>query len=183
MLLQVMREGGSLSLIVDSSLASVHSLGSKPLRLDGILFLGMMTTMLMMMTLINTILNTTLGCKDFFCHRLQPWSLWLVDLIANFCLSFRIPFHHLTSLSSLPLKSITFVCVFLPLLLVVLPLLLVFLPLLLVFLPLLLVNLRFTNVVAKFLVTSPPCPVLCRWAAIPGEVPIYQNHPKTFLSH
>ena len=75
MLLQVMREGGSLSLIVDSSLASVHSLGSKPLRLDGILFLGMMTTMLMMMTLINTILNTTLGCKDFFCHRLQPWSL------------------------------------------------------------------------------------------------------------
>ena len=93
MLLQVMREGGSLSLIVDSSLASVHSLGSKPLRLDGILFLGMMTTMLMMMTLINTILNTTLGCKDFFCHRLQPWSLWLVDLIANFSLSFRIPFH------------------------------------------------------------------------------------------
>ena len=38
--LQVMREGGSLSLVVDSSLASLNSLGSKPLRLDGILFLG-----------------------------------------------------------------------------------------------------------------------------------------------
>ena len=38
--LKVLREGGSLSLVVDSSLASLNSLGSKPLRLDGILFLG-----------------------------------------------------------------------------------------------------------------------------------------------
>ena len=36
----MLREGGSLSLVVDSSLASLNSLGSKPLRLDGILFLG-----------------------------------------------------------------------------------------------------------------------------------------------
>ena len=156
---------------------------------------------MMMITLFNTISISQRAFQLsaptqslFFCYQprhLQlillsakaPRSLWLVDLIANFCLSFRIPFHHLTRLSSLPLKSITFVLVFVPHLLVFLPLLLVFLPLLLVFLPLLLVNLRFTNVVAKFLVTSPPCPVLCRWAAIPGEVPIYQNHPKTFLSH
>ena len=38
------------------------------------------------------------------------------------------------------------------------------------------------NVFAEFLVTSALCPVLCRWPAIPWEVPIYQNTP-ILLTH
>ena len=165
-----MREGGSLNLVVDSSLASLNSLGNKPLKLDGILFLG----------------DICWGWWWSWWWWKWWWWLMVMMLMASFEQCYQYVSLHTISLRSPGAFDWSTLSQTFP------PLEFLFTSKISSLAPhpnnsnICLENVEFcilagkssdANVFAEFLVTSAPCPVLCRWPAIPWEVPIYQNTP------